>query len=118
MTTLHRLQNQLLALVYKLSWGVKRPVHLADSYLGLTRHPHDDASSDSSSDVALEADLGTANSKTDEDQSLHQQVYNEYVIHVGNKKHFFLQYICIMQLCILHFMMQASKWFACSYVFS
>ena len=78
MTVLHQLQNQLLALVYKLSWGVKRSIHLADSYLGLTRHPHDDFSSESSSDGALEADVVAANGTTTENQSLDQQVCNQY----------------------------------------
>ena len=77
MTTLHGLQNQLLALVFKLSWGAQRSVQLADSYLDLTRSPAGssrDSAGESDSEDLLEPELMPADSNTVVQQGIDQQV--------------------------------------------
>ena len=75
MGNMHELQNQLMALVYRLSWGFKRPIQLAEGYTGLAWSPDGDTSSQTSSDDdALEAEPAAANGDAAAQQSLDEQV--------------------------------------------
>lgn len=75
MTNMHELQDQLMALVYRLSWGVKRSIQLAKSYSIFAWHPDDDAGSQTSSDDdAPEADSAAANGDAAAQQSSDDQV--------------------------------------------
>lgn len=75
MTNMHELQDQLMALVYRLSWKVKRSIHLAEGYIDFAWGPHGDTSSQSSSDDdPLEAEPAVANGNAAAQQSLDDQV--------------------------------------------
>ncbi len=57
MSTLHQMRDQVLALVFQLSWPAKRTIKLADSYVRLSSsHGASDDSSDESSDAEAEPD--------------------------------------------------------------
>ena len=62
MTAVHQLRNQILALVFQISWDAKRTVKLADSFVGLTPPAGDDACSEAgtASDTSSEPDVATA----------------------------------------------------------
>ncbi len=58
MSSVHQLRDQILALVFQLSWSAVRTIKLADSYVRLLHD--DDASSEESSEANSEADVTTA----------------------------------------------------------
>ena len=82
MTTMHDLQNQLTALVFRLSWGVQRSIQLAKDYTRHVGDPHGEGSSQTSSDDDVpeaetaipEAEPAAANGDSAVEQSLSQQV--------------------------------------------
>ena len=78
MAHMHELQDQLMALVYKLSWKVKRSIHLAEGYVCFAWGPHGDISSQTSSDDdLLETEPAVANGNAGNaaaQQSLDDQV--------------------------------------------
>lgn len=72
---MHELQNQLTALVFTLSWGVKRSIQLAHGYTVFAGHPDGDASSQTSSDDDTpEAESAAANNGAAAQQSSDDQV--------------------------------------------
>lgn len=80
MTTMDELRNQLMALVFRLSWGVQRPIQLAKDYTRHVQDPHSEASSQTSSDddvsesAVSEAEPAAANGDAAVQQSLSEQV--------------------------------------------
>ena len=82
MTTVQELQNQLTALVFRISWGVKRPIQLAKDYTRHVGDPHSEGSSQTSSDddvleaesAVPEAEPAAASGDSAVQQSLRQQV--------------------------------------------
>ena len=73
MSTMHQLRDQVLALVFQLSWAAKRTIKLADSYVRLSSsHGASNDSSDESSDA--EAEPEAADSVAAIDESTHGPV--------------------------------------------
>ena len=73
MTNTHELQNQLMALAYRLSWGVKRSIQLAEDYT--IWDLNGDAGSQTSSDYdAPEAESAAASGDAATQQSSDDQV--------------------------------------------
>ena len=73
MSTLHQIRDQVLALVFQLSWPVKRTIQLADSYVRLSSsHGASNDSSDESSDA--EAEPEAADGVAAIDKSSHGRV--------------------------------------------
>lgn len=64
-----------MALVFRLSWDVQRPIQLAKDYTRHVQDPHGEGSSQTSSDDDVpEAELAAANGDSVVQQSLSQQV--------------------------------------------
>lgn len=75
MTNMHELQDQLMALVYRLSWGVKRSIQLAQDYTIFGWNSNGDTGSQTSSDDdAPEAESAAADGDAAVQQSSHDQV--------------------------------------------
>ncbi len=73
MSNLHQLRDQVLALVFQLSWAAKRTIKLADSYVRLSSsHGASNDSSDESSDA--EAEPESADGVAGVDASAHGPV--------------------------------------------
>ncbi|KAL3158795.1 hypothetical protein ABBQ32_011522 [Trebouxia sp. C0010 RCD-2024] len=81
MTTVRQLRNQLLSLVYRVSWSVTRPIKLAEGYLRVPWHPDACGRSDSSSDETSE-DNEVAAATGD---APHEQSSEEQVAHAASK---------------------------------
>ena len=67
MSTLHQMRDQVLALVFQLSWPAKRTINLAESYVRLSSSrgaSHD--SSDESSDAEAEPEAADGVAAIDE----------------------------------------------------
>lgn len=75
MTTVRQLRNQLLSLVYRVSWSVTRPIKLAEGYLRVPWHPDACGRSDSSSDETSEDnEVAAATGDAPHEQSSEEQV--------------------------------------------
>jgi len=67
MSAVHQMRDQVLALVFQLSWPAKRTIKLADSYVKLSsRHGASDDSSDESSDAEAEPEAADGVAAIDE----------------------------------------------------
>ena len=66
-STLHQMRDQVLALVFQLSWPAKRTIKLADSYVRLSSsHGASNDSSDESSDAEAEPEAADGVAAMDE----------------------------------------------------
>lgn len=75
MTAVHKLRNQLLSLVYRVSWSVTRPIKLAEGYLRVPWQPYAYGRSDSSSDEASDdVEVAAATGDPPPQQSSGEQV--------------------------------------------
>lgn len=67
MSTLHQMRDQVLALVFQLSWPAKRTIKLADSYVRLSSsHSASNDSSNESSDAEAEPEAADGFAALDE----------------------------------------------------